>query len=247
MSPNRNVMAFFLVVLVALTFAVPWRGAAEEAGTGQSGGLPEGSWSVTTSFRPSSDGHAFRNPVRDPRDPLLRQVTTEQCGGMAFTALDGFNTGKGPSVGTPQELSVQTRSFESVVGNGARFALWSMWPDRANNALESGVVTLTREEELPRLARDLERGPVPLGLVRARSLSDIGRNHQVVAYKMVRSKHRLIIGIYDPTQPGADDITLEIDLDDPTGEISEWAGDWRIATWRGLFVERYAAVSRDRR
>lgn len=242
MPPNRNVQAFLLVVLVALTFAVPWKGAAEKADATTARGLPEGSWTVTTSFRPSADGHSFKNPVRDPRDPIMRQVTTEQCGGMAFTALDGFNSGSGPSARTPREISVQTRSAESVLSNGARFALWSIWPDRARGVLEGGVVTLTREEELPRLARELERGPVPLGLVRARSLADVGRNHQVVAYKMVRTKQRVIVGIYDPTQPRADDVTLEIDLDDPKGEISEWAGDWRIATWRGLFVERYAAV-----
>lgn len=240
---NRSPQALLLVALVALAFSASWR-SAPASPSRPADPLAPGEWSVSTDFRPSADGLPFRNPARDPRDPLVRQVTTEQCGGMAFIALDGYASGQGPTVRSAREWSVQLRSFESVMGNGARFALWSMWPDRARGPWEGGVAAMTRDEELPLLARRLEQGPVPLGLVRARTLPAVGRNHQVVAYEMRRRGDDVQIGIYDPTQPLADDITLELDLSNERGPIVELAGDWEIARWRGLFVERYTAVAR---
>ncbi len=41
-----------------------------------------------------------------------------------------------------------------------------------------GVTDLTRNEEIPKLRTSIDKGmPLPLGLVSARSISDIGDNH----------------------------------------------------------------------
>lgn len=198
---------------------------------------------VYTAFRPSEYGLAFRNPTRDPRRPLLAQIGIEQCGGMAFASLDSYVKGTPPRVTSARALSVQIRSAQSIASNGVRFLLWSMWPDQRRTPLESGVAELTRAEELPNLRAALAKGPVPLGLVRARRAGDVGLNHQVVAYSMTRRGSVVSIGIYDPTQPKADDVTLIVDLGNPNRPISERAGEWEIARWRGFFVERYVPTT----
>lgn len=234
MPTLRTMAALALLLAFAVAVGMP-------AHARSSGELPAGV--VLTRFRPSVYGLPFRNPARDPRDPLFRQVTAEQCGGMAYFALDSYSARVRPAVRSSWAREIQSRSVASIAANGTRFALWSTWPDRASSFMEAGVVDLTREEELPTLRQALSDGrPVPLGLVRARSLSAIGLNHQVVAYGMSREGSVVSIRIYDPTQPRADDVVLVTDLADESGVISERAGEWEIARWRGLFVESYSAV-----
>lgn len=234
MPTMRTMAALALALALAVVVGLPERARSTSV-------LPAGE--VTTRFRPSVYGLPFRNPARDPADPLVRQATAEQCGGMAFFALDSYAANARPAVRSSRAPQIQARSASSIVSNGARFVLWSMWPDRARSALEGGVVTLTRTEELPRLRDALGQGPVPIGLVRARGVRSVGMNHQVVAYGIRREGSVVTIRIYDPTQPGADDVVLVTDLSDESGIISERAGEWEIARWRGLFLERYSPVS----
>lgn len=221
-----------VLALAVIGAALAWPSAAKS--------VPGRRGDVYTAFRPSKYGLAFRNPARDLSRPFLAQLGIEQCGGMAFVALDSYARGEPPALTSARAPSVQLRSVQSIAANGVRFLLWSMWPDAKRHPFESGVVELTRSEELPKLQAALSRGPVPLGLVRARRASDVGSNHQVVAYRMTRRGDLVTIGIYDPTQPKADDVALVLDLGTQRGPISERAGDWEIATWRGFFVERYA-------
>ena len=194
---------------------------------------------IGTTFLPSQNGLPFVNPVAPPHGSLIQRVTTEQCGGMAFTAIDYFRNGEKPPGGlTATSSSIRERSAQSVVANGWRFVLWTVLPDRSAHRIP-GVGDLTRAEELGKLTRELQRGPVPLGLVRARRLSSVGLNHQVVAYEMAREGDRVFIYIYDPVQPGSDNVRLELDVSRPASPIVERRDDWVTAEWRGLFVERY--------
>jgi hypothetical protein len=61
----------------------------------------------------------------------------------------------------------------------------------------------------------------PLGLVMIKSLlpTDLGHNHQVLAYAYRLEGGRATIWVYDPNSPGADDVTLSFDLSDASNPI----------------------------
>ncbi|HSK47951.1 MAG TPA: hypothetical protein VLA05_08115 [Coriobacteriia bacterium] len=160
---------------------------------------------------------------------------------MTYASLDSYGrSNRLPRDAKALDRHLAQRSADSILSNGARFALWSISPDRSSSPLVEGVAELTRAEEVPTLAEALRSGPVPLGLVRAKNLGEIGRNHQVVAYAIHQEGSVVSIWVYDSCQPKADDVRLVLDLADPDAPITEYAGTWVIAEWRGLFVERYA-------
>jgi hypothetical protein len=76
--------------------------------------------------------------------------------------------------------------------------------------------------EWPAVRARLAAGrPCPLGLVTVSSAcpTDIGGNHQVLAYRYDQGGSTLRIAVYDPNQPGRDDVALVGDLADPTGPV----------------------------
>jgi hypothetical protein len=79
---------------------------------------------------------------------------------------------------------------------------------------------------------------MPLGLVSASSISNIGKNHQVVAYgyKSDPSSGNLDVYIYDNNFPDQEAI-LSISLSDP--HVRESVSGNVVDTWRGFFVEEY--------
>lgn len=202
---------------------------------------------VSTSFLPSRYGLAFRNPVAPPGSGLGRKLTSEVCGGMSFVALDHYWAGLSPRPDASVDSFLLMRNAASIAANGARFVAWTLVPDLPSAVVPWGVAEKTRSEELPALAAALRRGPVPLGLVKARRIQDVGRNHQVVAYGMERRGRLAFIRIYDPNQPLADDAFLRVDVGDPDAPILEYGGVTRVAEWRGLFVESYGPVAPPRR
>ncbi len=235
--PSRRtpvIVALLVTVVLPLVAFIGGPAAATVASPRQ---LP---LSVATSFRPSRNGFAFRNPRPDTRTPAVQRALSGRCGGMTYGALDYYREGvEASSSGAPDEYLVE-RSADSIVQNGLRFMAWTVMPDLAGASLMDGVGSLTREQELPALAKGLESGPVPLGLVRARSLSRIGLNHQVVAYAMRRVGDSAFVSVYDSCQPGADDVVLVVDLSRQDTPIAEYAGKWKVASWRGFFVESYS-------
>lgn len=198
--------------------------------------------SVRTAFLPSKDGYAFRNPRPNPELSDFANATSGRCGGMAYASVDHFLAGKRLSAADVNDDFLKNRNNRSVLENFSRFATWSVWPDVSDSPLLNGVGELTRNEELPRLATALEEGPVPIGLVRARGIGEIGLNHQVVAYAIERKGDIAEVFVYDSCQPLADDIKLVVDLTDPSAPIHEYAGDTIVATWRGVFVESYEPI-----
>jgi hypothetical protein len=133
------------------------------------------------------------------------------------------------------------RDVQSLVANAPSFLAWSMAPDAPSGGSAMGVATSTRSVSLPRLADELRKGPVALGLVKARDLKGIGRNHQVVAYALKLYGSRVRIAIYDPNHPRSDDTYLYLDLK-ATDVVVESTGGVSVDAWRGFFVERYSPV-----
>jgi hypothetical protein len=237
MLNRRHMLALVFVLSVGLTLAFVPRSA--DAGLDSLGNLEP----VRTAFLPSQHGFGFKNSFSAPSDPYIVRALSGRCGGMSYGSLDYFHRGQAPPADAPLKEYLLARSVDSVVANIARFTLWSVWPDTANSRFVHGVGELTRHEETPRLVKALQSGPVPLGLVRANSISELGRNHQVVAYAVEQRGDIVVVSVYDSNRPLSDDVRLEFDITAADSPVIEYAGDDVIATWRGMFVERYAPAA----
>jgi hypothetical protein len=234
MRHARTVLIFgVLAMLLATAGLLGWSEPASPVSARHRSALRD----VSTSFSPSRDGFAFINHPGVKRESLLGPMFAGLCGGMSYAALDYFYAGSVPPTSGIDQFLLR-RDAQSILANGASFALWTIAPDTApSGAL--GVATTTRSTELPALDKALKNGPVPLGLVKARDLDDIGGNHQVVAYALHRRGTTVSIDVYDPNHPGTDNTLLRVDLSKP-GPITQWSDDDRVDSWRGFFVERYA-------
>ena len=74
------------------------------------------------------------------------------------------------------------------------------------------------KEEWPKIRSDIDNGRLsPIGLVETKSLnpSDLGKNHQVLAYGYELDGVDLTIRIYDPNEENKDDVTLSLSIADP--------------------------------
>lgn len=210
----------------------------------------------TAAFAPQRDGFAFANRFVDEllRLPSGQRVTTAgRCGGMAYLALDYVHahrpTPRAPaSFWAPTHVppdghwladAIRARLFDSFrVRSAQTFVTWSLLPDGPVEAfgreLRKGVRRWTAEDELPRVVAAVDAGtPVPLGLVVARSLPDIGRNHQVVVYG------------YERADDAAGTVRLVVhDNNTPDRAVTLTPGPdgWHASNgpvWRGFFVQDY--------
>lgn len=207
---------------------------------------------AAVAFDPAVHGFAFPNAFVNEVLTLpngAKITTAGRCGGMAYAALDYFLAGQpvprwrsdlwAPSRVPPDsnwlaQLFTQRLHDSFFTGSAAKFVTWSMHSDDETWVFK-GVTRWTKEEELPRVMKSIDAGrPVVLGLVVARSLADIGDNHQVVAYgyEQDRSTGRTTVTIHDNNTPGRP-VTLTSDKDQH---------DWTASNghpWRGFFVQDY--------
>lgn len=174
-----------------------------------------------TNFRPSRHGFRFGNRFDAPLfGPALRAAglpaTWGLCGGMVRVAWAAFCEGQAlpkqdapPAPGHP----LYRRLFRRQIATFGppphfpevwRFLKWTRCSDAA-------LARRTRPE-LEKARQHLAEGrPVPLGLVYVRSVARLWENHQVLAYAPAPPEAGEGPGglrIYDPNEPGRDDITL---------------------------------------
>ncbi len=206
-------------------------------------------------FSPARDGFQFGNYfVNQIADiPGVGKLQSAgRCGGMSYCVLDhyaarqpvpGFKPSdfgdKGvPPDGHPLADYIYRRQLDSFLTLSAiKFITWTLAPD-ASNFLVRGVTDRTKKEEFKKLREAIDRGtPVPLGLIVARNLNDLGRNHQVVAYgyDYDPKTQRMTVYIYDVNWPGQE-ITLSSGKND-AGWFESSPGKEQ---WRGWFVQDYA-------
>jgi hypothetical protein len=188
--------------------------------------------------------------------PGYGEVATDgRSGGMAFAALDYWFAGLPvpshrpedfpdravPEDGTRLADFIHKRLFDSFATWSARhFLTWTPAEDHPTWS-SPGVARLTGEE-LPRVRRSLDAGrPVVLGLVGARTLDEMARNRQVVAYGYDDDggagpdggpPTRLFV--YDSHHPDTE-VVLGFE---PRGR--HWEASAEGGPWRGLFVQDYA-------
>jgi hypothetical protein len=203
---------------------------------------------VVPGFLPSNSG--FRFPNSFPHVPVrhigiqgvvsipIGDASNGLCGGMVFAARDYFQAGRTPpddatppAQGTLFEYLVDRLfdSFDLPFGPARYLKLMSPLLSDGDSLLARlglaphGRAWVMAMEEWPRVRRDIDGGaPSPLGLVRVKSHDprELKRNHQVLAYGYELVGRSLTLRLYDPNRPGDDEVTMRLDLTDPTRPIA---------------------------
>ena len=111
-------------------------------------------------------------------------------------------------------------------GPGPLTYMWLMNPDLPDHetvASNTGLAPRGRawimiSEEWPKIKADLDSGRLsPIGLVELKSLdaSQMGKNHQVLAYGYTLDGAALAIRLYDPNSPDNDTVTMSLSIAEP--------------------------------
>jgi hypothetical protein len=211
--------------------------------------------SVRTPFTPQVHGFHFDNDfvnrvIAIPNGPQI--TTLGRCGGMAFAALDYYFAGTAvppfrgsdfPGTGVPPDGHpladyIMARLLDSFILNGATFVSWTQAADHPTLVRGPGVPRMTKLNQIPQLRRHLDEGtPVALGLVRAGPddalLTNIGDNHQVVAYGYDCDGATIDICIYDNNYHDQERV-----ISTDVGDLGSYTSGWR-----GFFVERYVGAA----
>lgn len=200
-----------------------------------------------TDFRPLLHGFHFSNDFVNniARTPLGRIESRGRCGGMAFAALDYYyakilvptHEGKDFPNGlyAPDQSIlgdyIFRRSLHSLITTSAfKFLRWTVTRQGSMFNLECA----TRKVEFPKIKRSIDNGqPVVLGLIAGSKISEITRNHQVVAYGYDElAEDQMAIYIYDSNSPN-EEVVIRTTPATPHFESSNGP------VWRGVFVQDY--------
>jgi hypothetical protein len=196
-------------------------------------------------FLPSTNGFQFSNHW--PDEALLRVIKMPDpfgdikignasngiCGGMAYSIADYYCSGELPPFQTTNPSGIGDPLFDYLVQRLIdSFDLPSgpltyyqymdpAYPDTPRVDAE-GRAWVMAHEGFPAVMASIDAGkPCPLGLIMIKSLlpTDLGHNHQVLAYAYQLDGGRATIWIYDPNSPKRDDMTMSFDLSDASNPI----------------------------
>jgi hypothetical protein len=211
-------------------------------------------------FLPTKHGFPFPNcypcgcPVIDLPTPFGRlrvgDASGGLCGGMVFAALDLYLLGvlrpAEPTPGVVRYFCRRLLASWNFPFGVLRYYAWQCRPGSsrflAGVRVLDGLARLTADE-WPRVRASLDAGmPVPLGLVKAHSLSPrrLPLNHQALAYgyELDEATGDLTVRVYDPNYPGDDETTLTTNLLDPDGG-GVLTHSVEGPTVRGVFATEY--------
>jgi hypothetical protein len=145
---------------------------------------------------------------------------------MVLAAADLWSAGRepparrdAPPAGSRAVNYLTWRLLESwdLTGGALRYFDWMNLPD-VDSSSRTGVRRRTANR-LPAICSDLDAGRLcPLGVVTVSSWrpTDLGKNHQVLAYGYHREDNDdVVLRVYDPNQPDVDSVTLRCD---PAGQ-----------------------------
>jgi MIR domain len=197
-------------------------------------------------FLPSTCGFKFKNawpnvpvttiPIPGGLKIPIGHASNGLCGGMVFAARDYFEKGlkvpdvtKAPASG-PLYDYVSSRlldSFDLPVGP-AKYLDYMRAPNADKKiplpppldfTYERGIMWRTINDELGKILADLDAGRLScLGLVCATGINpmDLGKCHQVLAWRYETSGDNLKLWVYDPNRPGGDNARLEFSRATPS-------------------------------
>jgi hypothetical protein len=157
------------------------------------------------------------------------------CGGMVFGVLDLFNAGQLPPA-TTQNPADPSPAFNDIVqrlldsfnipAGVIQYYTWMQLPthdDQVNLfgntiTLITGTSNLTINQSMPAIRSTIDTmHPCPLGLVtvHAADPTQLGMNHQVLAWGYEDSGAITTVKVYDPNLPDDDNVTITFDHTDP--------------------------------
>ena len=196
-------------------------------------------------FLPSTSG--FRFPNHWPNEALIRVIKMPDpfgditlgnasngiCGGMAYAIADYYNVGERPPLQTNNPGGIGDPLFDYLVDrlidslnlpDGVLTYYQYMdpaYPDTPRiDAI--GRAWVMAHQGFPAVMNAVDAGRLcPLGLIMIKSLlpTDLGHNHQVLAYAYQLTGSQATIWVYDPNSPEADDVTLSFDLSNASEPI----------------------------
>jgi hypothetical protein len=196
-------------------------------------------------FSPSANGLHFDNhwpdealirliKMPDPfGDITIGNASNGICGGMTYAVADYYNAGQLPPPQTTNPAGIGDPLFDYLVSrlidsfdlpSGALEYYQYMdaaYPDTPRvDAV--GRAWVMAHEGFPDVMASIDAGrPCPLGLIMIKSVSptDLGHNHQVLAYAYQLIGSQATIWLYDPNSTGSDSVTLTFDLSNPENPI----------------------------
>ena len=189
-------------------------------------------------FTPARCGFPFANdfdaaPIFTVTVPLVGEIPIGDaaggmCGGMVFATLDLFlfhlspPDGPAPKPGTPLFEYLAKRLLDSFNGPAGvyKYFEWMRLPNESHVfGLFKSIRWYTVNTEWPAIRADLDSGHLcPLGLIKVESVNplQVGENHQVLAYgyDLDEASGKLTVYVYDPNEPGNDNVTLAVNIAD---------------------------------
>jgi hypothetical protein len=159
------------------------------------------------------------------------------CGGMGFTVRDYFEAGWPPPTDTNPPTSgplfdfLVRRLFDSFnLPLGPTKYMYLMnptLPDHetilSNAGAPHGRAWVMINEEWPKIKADIDNGHTsPLGLIKIKSKdpTQMGHNHQVLAYGYELDCTDLTILLYDPNYPKDNNVSMTLNIADPQRSTS---------------------------
>lgn len=175
-------------------------------------------------------------PMPPPFPPItIGDAANGLCGGMVFGVLDLFNAGQIPPA-TTQNPADPSPAFNYIVqrlldsfnipAGVIQYYTWMQLPthdDQANLfgntiTLITGTSNLTINQSMPVIRSTIDaKHPCTLGLVtvHAADPTQLGMNHQVLAWGYEDSGATTTVKVYDPNLPDDDHLTITFDHTDP--------------------------------
>jgi hypothetical protein len=178
-------------------------------------------------------------PLRGtPLDLKYGNAKNGLCGGMVYTVRDYYEASgvisdrTTPPLGEQEPLFIYivNRLFDSFDIDDITLYLKYMnpaYPDTDENIAGSvgaadGRAFIMANVEFPIIRQDILTGHLsPMGLIMIKSLnpSDLGRNHQVMAYGYQMKGNNVEIYLYDPNSPDTDSIKLSFNAASTANKI----------------------------
>jgi hypothetical protein len=175
-------------------------------------------------------------PLPPPFPPMtIGDAANGLCGGMIFAALDLFHAGKLPpasKVNPPDDSPAFNYLVQRLIDSldipagVMQYYRWMQLPTQDEQVTVlgqtitnvTGTSDLTINHSMPTVRSTLDAmHPCPLGLVTVHSSdpTQLGKNHQVLAWGYEDSGALTSVKVYDPNLPGDDHVTITFDHTHP--------------------------------
>lgn len=214
-------------------------------------------------FSPDKFGFAFPNSFPNvPYGPIdvagvpvsIGDASNGMCGGMVFAARDFFEAGLSrPTLTTPPSSGplftyLSHRLFDSFnLPNGPLTYVTLMNPDLPDHdtwfsgfLAPHGRAWTTIVDNWPFIKADLDAGrlsPMALILVKSHDPTQMGHNHQVLAYGYDLTPNQdLTIHVYDPNAPNDNNVTVTLNIQHPANTTDMFYAGTRV--W-AFFAQQY--------